>query len=104
MQGLALIDDDRVAESWQFAATLLRDSVEADQLAKAIAEAHAGFGERIERRRLGSQKIRSLPGFLDGKYVVFVFETEFENKKQVIEPITTSFEDGEWRVGSYYIR
>lgn len=104
LRWLALIDHGRAAEGWQSAAALLRDSIEADQLAQAIAEARVGFGEIIARRRLSGHKTRSLPGSPDGAYVVFVFETEFENKKQAIETVTASFEDGGWRVGGYYIR
>ena len=47
----------------------------------------------------------TLPGAPDGEYVVFEFNTTFDEKSAAIETLTTIREtDGTWRVGGYFIQ
>jgi hypothetical protein len=46
-----------------------------------------------------------LPGAPDGSYVVFQFDTVFEQKAAAVETLTAGREpDGTWHVIGYFIR
>jgi hypothetical protein len=47
----------------------------------------------------------TLPGAPDGEYVVFQFNTSFEQKAAAVETVTAIREkDGTWHVGGYFIK
>ena len=102
---LGLIDESRYSESWESAATLVRNAVSQDQWSESIQKARNTFGPIIKRTLKSSHFMTSLPGAPDGQYVVIQFETTFENKESAVETVTPMLDsDDEWRVSGYYIR
>jgi hypothetical protein len=56
-------------------------------------------------RKLKSRTYREqLPGAPDGKYVVILYDTTFENKKDALETITPTLDGDRWRVSGYWVR
>lgn len=67
--------------------------------------ARAPFGNRRVRTLKSATFATTFPGAPDGEYVVFQFDTSFEQKAAAIETVTAIREkDGTWHVGGYYIR
>ena len=58
------------------------------------------------KRKLKTAKYQTtLPGAPDGQYVVLVFDTSFQNKKEAVETVTMQLEmDGAWKPSGYFIR
>ena len=58
---------------------------------------------KVLQRNVKTKAYRtSLPGALDGEYVVIQFQTKFEHKASALETVTPSKEkDGAWRVSGY---
>lgn len=102
---LGLIDGQRYAESWQAAAAFFRNAVPAQTWAEAVRVARIPLGPLKARTVKSATQANTLPGAPDGEYVVFQFNTSFEQKASAIETVTAIHEsDGKWRVVGYFVR
>lgn len=102
---LALIDTGQNPESWDHAAELFRSSIAKSEWEKTILSVRESFGAVRHRKLKASTYTKTLPGAPDGEYVVFQFDTQFENKSRAIETVTPMREkDGSWKVSGYYIK
>ena len=101
---LALVDGGQYQESWERAASLFKQQVNAEQWSQALAAARTPLGALVSRQLLSAAYETSLPGAPDGEYVILQFQTRFENKKSAIETVTPMMDNGNWRVSGYYIR
>jgi hypothetical protein len=71
----------------------------------SLEGARKPLGKLIRRKVINTQEATSLPGSLDGQYLVMMFETSFEKKKSAVETVTFALEkDGKWRAVGYFIR
>lgn len=102
---LAIVDDEKYAESWKEAAEYFRNAVKQEKWTESMLAFRKPLG------KLGSRKIKStsyktsLPGAPDGEYVIIQFETSFANKNNTIETVTMMMDkDGKWRVTGYFIK
>jgi hypothetical protein len=102
---LALVDQDKYAESWDAAAMHLKNAVGKEGFVKSLTAARKPLG-KLKSREVKSKEYRtSLPGAPDGQYVVIQFKTVLENKKSAVETVTPMLDkDKKWRVSGYYIR
>ena len=58
---------------------------------------------RYSKRR-GTTPSTTLPGAPDGEYVVFQFDTAFQNKAMAVETVTFVRDaDGLWRAVGYFV-
>jgi Protein of unknown function (DUF4019) len=102
---LSLIDNQDYGTSWDTAATLFRSAVTREQWQAAVRGARAPFGQLKARTLKSATSTTTLPGAPDGEYVVFQFDTSFDQKAAAIETVTAIREkDGTWRVGGYFIK
>jgi len=102
---LELVDSERYDESWDEAASLIRNAVTKEDWAQSIRGARAPLGKLVSRTVKSRTYTETLPGAPDGHYVVIQFETTFENKKSAVETVTPMKDsDGQWRVSGYYIK
>ena len=101
---LALVDGGQYQESWERAASLFKQQVNAEQWSQALAAARTPLGALVSRQLLSADYETSLPGAPDGEYVILQFQTRFKNKKSAIETVTPMMDNGNWRVSGYYIR
>lgn len=102
---LAMIDNEKYAESWKEAAELFRNAVQPQQWEQSIQAVRKPMGKLISRKVKTKAYKTSLHSAPDGEYVVIQFETSFENKKVAVETVTPMMDkDGIWRVSGYYIK
>lgn len=101
---LAMVDGGQYQESWERAASLFKQQVNAEQWSQALAAARTPLGALVSRQLLSADYETSLPGAPDGEYVILQFQTRFKNKKSAIETVTPMMDNGNWRISGYYIR
>ena len=102
---LLLIDAGNYSASWTAASSLFRQRVAQSQWQTAAANARAPLGVLKSRKLQSATFTREVPGAPDGKYVIVIFASTFENKAGAIETVTPMIDaDGTWRVSGYYIR
>lgn len=104
-QWLGLVDAGSYGESWQAASASFKQALTQQQWQDALTAVRHPLGA-IQRRELKSAEYKtSLPGVPDGEYVVVIFTSAFENKKDAVETIIMVLEkDGAWRASGYFIR
>jgi len=94
-----LIDED-------YSATF-KGLVTTDQWQKQLTAVRVPLGDVLSRRAQDKGYYASLPGVPDGHYVVFIFATEFVNKKSALETVTMTLEgdlNEDWKLTGYYIK
>jgi hypothetical protein len=102
---LSLIDNQGYAASWDTAATLFRNAVTQEKWQAAAQAARSPLGQMKSRTLTSATPATTLPGAPDGEYVVFQFNTSFEQKSAAVETVTVIREkDGTWHVGGYFIK
>jgi len=102
---LQLIDNGKYDQSWDEAALFFKNAVIKEQWNHSLNSARKPLGKLISRKVNTTTYRTSLPGALDGEYVVIQFNAIYENKKSATETVTLMLEkDGKWRVSGYYIK
>jgi hypothetical protein len=102
---LTLVDAGRYADSWKEASSLFRKQLTPEQWNQALQSARTPLGALHARKLTSARYMTNLPGAPEGEYVVIQYETDFENRKSVVETVTPMKEkDGTWRVSGYYIK
>jgi hypothetical protein len=101
---LTLIDQNQYGQSWEQAAQLFKQQVEADTWSKQLSGGREPLGIVSSRVLINATYSTSLAGAPDGEYVVIQFKTEFANKKNSVETITPMLDGDRWRVAGYYVR
>jgi hypothetical protein len=102
---LKLVDEQHYAESWQGAASVFRTAISSEAWSQAVGGVRGPLGKLGTRRLASANYTTSVPGVPDGKYVIMVFETSFEQKAAALETVTPMQDsDGVWRVAGYYIK
>ncbi len=101
---LALVDGGKYPETWDHAASRFKNALNKDQWIASLERGRTPLGKVVSRKLWSNMYTTSLPGVPDGKYVVIMYNTEFENKKSAIETVTPMLDkDGKWRVAGYQI-
>jgi opacity protein-like surface antigen len=101
---LALVDGGKYADSWTQAAAAFRAQVDQNKWVSQIKPARDQFGPLVSRKPFNVNLTKSLPGAPDGDYAITRFQTDFANKKQALETVVMTLENGQWRVGGYFIK
>src|SRR5512143_3055491 len=84
---LALVDSSRYGESWNQAGALFKKHVSAEEWEKTARSVREPFGKLLSRKVKHADYSRSLPGAPDGEFVILVYESSFENKKEAGETV-----------------
>lgn len=102
---LALVDAGQYARSWAEASSLFKSQVTREEWVSKISRLRPLFGPALRRTVKSTQYLTSPPGAPDGEYVLILFQTSFQNKKEALETVTPVLDqDGEWRVSGYFIK
>jgi hypothetical protein len=102
---LSLIDSETYAESWETAASGFKNAITSERWQAAVANARRPMGKLKQRSLDKATTARTLPGAPDGEYVVFQFNTAFENKAAAVETVTAAKDtDGMWRIAGYFVK
>ena len=104
-QWLKSVDSSNYELSWENSSELFKKSITKENWVSALESVRTPLG-KITSREIKTKEYRTtLPGAPDGEYVVIVYITEFENKENSYETITSMKDkDGKCRVSGYYIK
>lgn len=102
---LALVDKQNYAGSWDEAASGFKALVTKERWQAAVSTAREPLGSVKSRTLKSATATTTLPGAPAGEYVVFQFDTAFEQRPTAAETLTTGREkDGTWRVVGYFVK
>jgi hypothetical protein len=104
LEWLALVDQQQYDESWQQAARLFKLKVKQSVWVEQLTGGRTPLGDVKSRTMQNSVYSTSLPGAPDGDYVVIRYKTEFANKTEAFETITSMLDGNNWRVAGYFVR
>ena len=101
---LSLIDAHNHAASWETAASVFKTAVTQEQWTTAVQKARAPLGPMKSRTLKGTTAAKP-PAAPESEYLVFQFDTNFEQRASAVETVTAFKEmDGTWRVAGYFIK
>ena len=100
---LELVDKGEYDRSYSTASAVLREEVTGKEWSGHLSSLRDPLGP-LQRRALDSSEFHeSLPDAPAGEYVIFVFDSSFQNSKNASELVAlTKGSDGVWRVVGYY--
>jgi hypothetical protein len=102
---LLLTDGQRYAESWDAAASLFRSAITKEKWSEALQAVRAPLGQMKSRVLKNTAPTTPPPPAPTGEYVVFQFNTDFDQRSATVETVTVFKEkDGVWRVAGYFIQ
>jgi hypothetical protein len=101
---LALVDNQKYAESWTEASSMFRSQITRDKWVEMVSSVRDPLGPVTSRKLLNVTLSKSLPGVPDGDYAVVQFQTSFKNKSQAAETVTQTLEEGKWKTAGYFIK
>lgn len=102
---LTLVDQGRYDLSWEEGAKKFQMTMPKDGWVKIVESWREPLGA-LEKRNLADIRVaENPPGMPAGQYLVYVYQSSFQNKKDVVEVLTiTQNETGEWKVLTYNLK
>ncbi len=100
---LQYLDQGRYADSYSYTSAIIRAKMNASQFEQDIKKDRAPLGAKQTRKLLNATYATSLPSAPAGQYVVLQYNTDFANKKDAVETLTMSYENGYWRVAGWFL-
>jgi len=102
---LELVDSGQYDQSWETCAAYLKNEVSQQDWVKRLSAVRSVSGKLLERKQKDYTYTRdagkSIP---DGEYMVYHFDSQFQNKEHLAETLTIMLErDNTWRVAGYFI-
>lgn len=105
MGWLLLLDRKDWGTAWDTSAAVFRGAVPLPAWMDGAPKARAPLGKLVERKSADAVYKRQLQGRPDGDYVTIIFNSNFDQKPDTQEIVTTVREaDGKWRVTGYSTR
>ena len=101
---LTLTDHSQLESSWNIASPFFQTAISESDWVHSLNAARSSLGAVNSRKTASATFSRTLPDAPDGSYIVFQFETSFENKASATETVAMVKDTkGVWRVGGYFI-
>jgi serine/threonine-protein kinase len=100
---LQYLDQGRYADSYSYTSAIIRAKMNAAQFEQEIKKDRAPLGAKQTRKLLNATYATSLSGAPAGQYVVLQYNTDFAKKKDAVETLTMSYENGYWRVAGWFV-
>jgi hypothetical protein len=104
MEFLHLIDNEQYAESWQTAASLMREKVQQQKWIETLTKSRALSGALVERSEESASYSTSAKDSPEGEYILFTFDSTYQRTKSVREYVTVMLDGDRWRVAGYFIK
>jgi Protein of unknown function (DUF4019) len=101
---LSYLDAGRFADSYAYTSGLLRAKAGQPTFVQDLQRDRSPLGAKQSRKLLDSTYSTSLQGQPVGQYVVLQYNSDFANKKQAVETVVLSFENGYWRVAGWFVK
>ena len=102
---LELVDSGQYEPSWTLSSAYLRKEIPLEQWQQQLSDVRTAAGALLSRelkdQRYNKETRKGVP---EGEYMVFIYNTAFQNKSAATETITLMLEDDQfWRVAGYFI-
>ena len=98
---LALVDEQKYLESWEGLAGLFKENVKKAEWVNDLNRFRKPLGKPLVRKL---QNVTSSSEAGVGEYLIFQYETSFDNRKPVLEAVSViKDKDGKWRTLGYSI-
>lgn len=101
---LQLVDAGKYAESWQSAASLMRERVPQAEWIATLTKAQALSGSLVERVEKNASYSTTAQDSPEGEYILLTFEAKFQRAEEVAEYVTVMREGERWRVAGYFLK
>ncbi|WP_321368340.1 DUF4019 domain-containing protein [uncultured Desulfuromusa sp.] len=100
-----LVDAGQYAQSWENCAAYLKSEVPKEEWITKLSAVRSAAGQFLERKQKDYTYTRNMnEGIPDGEYMVYYFDSKFQNKEDLTETVTVMLEsDNVWRVAGYFI-
>ncbi len=99
---LALIDSGKFGESWDAGSTTFKMTISRKEWIAALDALRKPLGAVKSRKIIDIGNAENPKGLPQGEYMVYFYETQFDNPSKTQELLTLSQErDGQWRVLTY---
>lgn len=99
---LALVDEEKYLESWEGLAGLFKKNIKKEEWVNDLNRFRKPLGKLLERKL---QHVTNSSEASVGEYLIFQYETSFENKKSAVEAVSViKDKDGKWRTLGYGIQ
>ena len=105
---LALIDRGQYDDSWDAAASTIKNTITKTSWSTVLSANRKKFGTLVSRKLESSQAVTTMPGSPEGQYVVLEYKGSFSQKKAggatvkpTTETVVVTNENGKW-VGYQY--
>ena len=100
---VALVDEREYEKSYATASSVMRKEVSQEDWVVHLSSLREPLGQLDKRTEDLSVFHESLPDAPPGEYVIFTFDSSFENNNSATEVVAVATEsDGVWRVVGYY--
>ena len=99
------IDAKKYKKTWDNSALYFQNAIKKDQWNKSLEAVRTPLGKNRSRKMLSETPKSSLAGAPDGNYIIYQYQSSFENKKHAVETITfTESKDKKWKLVGYFIK
>jgi len=103
---LELVDAGQYEQSWESCAAYLKNETPQQEWVKYFSAVRSVAGKLLVRKQFKISYTKSNDeGIPNGEYMVYHYESNFQNKDHLIETVTVMLEpDNLWRIASYSIK
>lgn len=105
-QFLELVDAGQYGESWDTCATYLKNDIPREDWVKKLSAVRSVTGKLLNRKQTNFTYTKNAnEGIPEGEYMVYYFDSTFQNKEHLPETLTMMLEnDNTWRVAGYFFK
>lgn len=105
---LELLDSEQYDLSWEACASYLKNDVSKQEWSKRLSAVRSVAGKLLDRKQKSytytKDSVEAKANIPDGEYMVYYFDSKFQNKDHLTETLTIMLErDKTWRVAGYFI-
>ncbi len=105
---LDLLDSEQYDQSWEVCAAYLQKDIPKQEWVKRLTAVRSVSGKLLDRKQESytyTKDARDAKANVpDGEYMVYSFDSKFQNKNHLTETLTVMLEqDNTWRVAGYFI-
>ncbi len=100
---LKLLDKNNYNSTWQNSATLLKMAISPKDWAVNMSVIKESFGEFEGREFVDQKYFDQLSTLPEGNHYVFHFQTKYSEIDTILETVTVTQEQEEWKVVGYFV-
>lgn len=100
-----LVDAGQYEQSWERCSTYLKSEVSQQEWVQRLSAVRNVSGKLLERKQKDYTYTKDAGANIpDGEYMVYHFDSQFQNKDHLTETVTIMLEqDKVWRIAGYFI-